>query len=254
MRAVRRRAEMAVAIAVCLSAFVTAAHAGPVTYVRQSRGVIAELSEVNPGTSPQVAARAEATAPDLGTFGQSVTAVIADPPAGQPFGSGQSTASQRSSLTPSGIDVAGSFRGGPATPNGIIGIISYVNPWFDLDQRMDYHLTYRMEQPDQPLGQEASFFVGFRGGRTVINELGQFGDDGSAASGEVSGTLAAGEYVLIFRFAANALAASDIDYSARLELTPAAAVIPLPPALWPGMAGIAACVAGLSLRRRRARR
>jgi hypothetical protein len=243
-------------VAACLFALAPAVNAGPVTYVRQSRGISVGVSEVYPlsGSTTERHANDSATAPDFGTFDRTLTAVVADPPAGQPLGGGQAAASQRSSLTASAIHVSGSFRGAALTPNGAIGFVSYVNPWFDVDQPTDYHLTYRMGQPSRPNGLEASFQLGPPHGRIVFDELGKFGDDGSSASGTVSGTLKPGEYVVIFRFVANALAPSDIDYSARLDLTPAAAVIPLPAAFGPGLAGLAACVMGLLLSSRRARR
>ena len=86
---------------IALVVLASAAHAGPVTLGRQSRGVSSTLREVYAlpgGSTTERSGRADATAPDLADFDRTVTAIISDVPAGQSLPDGGSVATDTGTL------------------------------------------------------------------------------------------------------------------------------------------------------------
>lgn len=237
--------------------------AGPVQYTNQTRRIDASLTEVYLGPEGQetpITDSESASAPDVGAFDATVTAAVENPPNGQ---SGQFAVSQRSTLADSGISAGGRFDGFTATEGGDYSGSSLVDVTFVLDEPRRYSLDYGMEVPSffENVNSELSL-TRAAGGAVVFDEdlrFNETNDNGEVGSfGSRTGTLAPGEYRLVFRHAYDSDLSGPEPYTMSLDFTPVGGgpnAIPLPPAAWAALAtaggfgGLRACRRWISRRK-----
>jgi hypothetical protein len=236
-----------------------AAAAGPVQYLSQSRTIGGSLREHyvfsidgNPADPVDVFNDGSKAAPDFGNWDDSVTVHVVPPPGAEGLGTGESFASQRSSLRDAGISAAGDLAGNTSTNDGAYGVSAGVDVTFALDTPRAYDLTYTV-QADFFAHRRTTFTLSaLDTGATVFEELPDFSRE-DELSGRRTGTLAPGRYRFLFTQEAGGDTGTNGPYSFDLALTPSRpTAIPLPPAVWAGLlttGGFAAT--GVARRRRR---